>query len=431
MRITIIGAGYVGLVTGVGFALNGHNVVSIDRDANKVKQINQGIPPFYEYSFKGLLSSCVGERRTLRATEDLSEVSRSDVTFICVGTYSELDGKTNLDNIVDVAGKIGCELRKMDSYHSVTIKSTISPGTTEEIIIPTLENYSGKKVDKEFGVAVNPEFLQEGNAMECFQNPDRIVIGEHDRKVGDILEHLYRDLPFSCPIIRTNPSVAEMIKYASNAFLATKISFINQIGNLCKNMGIDVYQVAKGIGYDPRIGDQFLEAGIGFGGSCLPKDLTELIHKSEQMGLDAQLLKSVLATNTDQSLRLVEIAEKRLGDLKDKTITVLGLAFKPNTDDIRDAPSLRIISQLLERGALVKVYDPEAMPRAKKILPGDVDFCPTLADAIHDSECIVIATEWNEFKDESLYKGKLVIDGRRVFDPETAGQLCRYEGICW
>jgi len=351
------------------------------------------------------------------------------MTFICVDTLSRSDGGIDLSHVRDSAREIGRVLAKVRSYHLVVVKSTVVPGTTEGTIIPTLEKYSSKKVGRDFGVATNPEFLQEGKALHCFLNPVRIIIGEHDRRAGDILQEIYQD--FSAPILRTDIKTAEMIKYAANAFLATRISFINEIGNMCKKLGIDIYEVAKGVGYDPRIGNKFLDAGIGFGGSCLPKDLEALIFRAGELNYTAELLQSVSKMNKEQPLRLVEIARKRLGSLENKVVAILGLAFKPNTDDIRQAPALSIIARLLAEGATVKVYDPKAMPSAKRLLPGHIKFCDSAPDTIAGSDCVLIATEWDEFKDENLYAGKLVIDGRRTLNPEKAKQLCQYEGVCW
>jgi len=429
MNISIIGNGYVGLITAVGLAGNGHKVICIDTDESKVRQINQGKSPVYEVGLDSLLSSCVNRKGNLKASSDYNEILNSDITFICVNTPCNSEKDIDLSHIIDSATKIGRVLAKVNNYHVIVVKSTVVPGTTETVIIPTLEKHSSKKAGRDFGVAVNPEFLQEGKALHGFLNPDRIIIGEHDRRVGDILQEIYHDFP--APILRTNVRTAEMIKYASNTFLATKISFINEIGNICKKLDIDVYEVAKGIGYDPRIGNKFLDAGIGFGGSCLPKDLEALIFRSGELGYEAELLQSVSKVNKEQPLSLIEIARKRLGNLGNKVITVLGLAFKPNTDDDRGTPALKIIAQLLEEGATVRVYDPKAMPNAKQILPDDVEFCDSAPDAITGSDCVIITTDWDEFKDESLYVGKLVIDGRRTLDPEKARQLCQYEGVCW
>lgn len=429
MNISIIGSGLMGTVTAVGFAGKGHQVICLDSDETKVSQINNGKSPTYEAGLEQMLATYVNRQGNLKASADYDEISKSDITFICVSTPCNPQKYIDLSHIIDSATEIGRVVARKNNYHLVVVKSTVVPGTTDGIIIPTLEKYSSKKADRDFGVAMNPEFLQEGKALHCFLNPDRIIIGEHDRRAGDILQEIYRD--FSAPILRTDIKTAEMIKYASNAFLATKISFINEIGNMCKKLGIDVYEVAKGMGYDPRIGNKFLDAGLGFGGSCLPKDLEALIFRAGEMGCKAELLQSVSKMNKEQPLRLVEIARKRLGSLENKVVAILGLAFKPNTDDIRQAPALSIIARLLAEGATVKVYDPKAMPSAKRLLPGHIKFCDSAPDTIAGSDCVLIATEWDEFKDENLYAGKLVIDGRRTLNPEKAKQLCQYEGVCW
>ena len=430
MNISTIGAGYVGLITGLGFAQKGHNVICIDIDKSKVSQINQGKAPIYEIGLDSRLAACVKQKGNLKASLDYNELLNSAITFICVDTPSGSSGSINLSHVIDSAIEIGRVLAKVNKYQVIVVKSTVIPGTTEHVIIPILEKYSSKKAGKDFGVAVNPEFLQEGKALYCFLNPDRITIGEYNLRAGDMLQEIYRDFP--APVLRTTLRTAEMIKYASNAFLATKISFINEIGNICKKLGIDVYEVARGMGYDPRIGNKFLNAGIGFGGDCLPKDLQALIFRAEELGYKAELLQSVLRVNREQPLRLVEIARKRLGSLENKVITILGLGFKPDTNDVRHAPALKIIPQLLQEGATVKAYDPKAIPNAKRVLYDGIEFCKSSSDAIADSDCILIITDWDEFKDENLYAGRIVIDGRRTLDPEKAGQLCQYyEGVCW
>jgi len=258
MHISIIGAGYVGLTTGVGLTQKGHEVTCIDIDKNKVSQINQGKTPIYETGLNNLLSACVNEKANLKASADYSELLNSAITFICVDTPTSSSGNIDLSHIIDSATEIGRVLAKVNNYHIIVVKSTVIPGTTEGLIIPALEKYSSKKAGKDFGVAMNPEFLQEGKALCCFLKPDRIIIGEYDCKAGDILQKIYMDFP--APVLRTTVRTAEMIKYASNAFLATKISFINEIGNICKKLGIDVYEVAKGMGYDHRIGNKFPRA---------------------------------------------------------------------------------------------------------------------------------------------------------------------------
>jgi UDPglucose 6-dehydrogenase len=430
MNISIIGSGYVGLTSAIGLAGNGHKVICIDTDEDKVKQINQGNLPFCEAGLESRLAYCVNEGKTLKSSSDYHKILNSDITFICVGTPCNSDGSVDLSFIKRSATEMGLVLARANNYHIVVVRSTLIPGTTEEVIIPILEECSGKKAGKDFGVAFNPEFLQEGKALQGFINPDKIIIGEYDLRAGDVLQEFFGNFP--PPIIRTDVKTAEMIKYASNAFLATKISFINEIGNICKKLGIDVYEVAKAIGYDPRIGSRFLNAGIGFGGSCLPKDVSALVHMAEKLGYKTELLQSVLNINTGQLERLLEITRKRLGNFESKIIAVLGLAFKPNTDDIRQAPAFKIIGQLLAEGAVIKAYDPMAMPNAQQVLPSEVEFCESIMEAIAGSNCVLITTEWDEFKDERLYAGKLVIDGRRALNPEKARKVCQYyEGVCW
>ena len=429
MRISIVGNGYVGLATSVGLAGNGHSVVCIDNNPEKVALINQGKSPICENGLDDLVSSCVLKSKTLRASGDYTDIADTDITFLCVGTYSLSRGGNDFTQIAQAAGDIGTALAKKDGYHVVAVKSTVAPGTTEQVIIPMLEKTSGKKSGKDIDIAANPEFLEEGKSVHCFLNPYRVIIGEYDKKSGDAVEIVYRD--FSVSIIRTTLATAEMIKYASNAFLSAKISFANEIGNICKRMGIDFYDVANAMGYDPRIGRKFLNAGAGFGGSCLPKDIEELIDSAKKAGYEPRLLESVRDVNRDQPLSMVAMAEEIIGDLKGKTVAVLGLAFKPHTDDIRDAPSLKIIKLLAEKKARVRAYDPQAMQVAKETITEVIEYCDSAAQAVDGADCVLVVTEWDEFKRESLYNGKVVIDGRRVLDPARAGKICDYHGICW
>lgn len=431
MNISVIGNGYVGLATAVGLAAAGHLVTCIDREPSTVQRINEGLSSFWDPELGRMLSECVNERRTLTAVQDFGPVAQSDVIFVCVGTFSETRDETDLTNVCEATHEIGSVLRSADGYHLVVIKSTVPPGTSDDIVIPALEKCSHKKAGAEIGVAVNPEFLQEGRAIRCFMKPDRIVIGANDPRSGDMLQKVYKNWE-SYPVVRTDCRTAEMIKYASNAFLAAKLSFMNQIGNLCKALHIDSYEVARGMGFDNRIGSKFLNSGIGFGGSCLPKDLEELVRQAKSAGCESDLFESVYAVNSRQALKPVEIAKKELGSLESKTVAVLGLAFKPNTDDIRHAPALSIIARLLEDGALVKTYDPRAMAKARGVLPCAITFCASAGEAIDGSDAILIVTEWDEFKDETLYCGKFVVDGRRALDPVRARSVCeRYEGVCW
>ena len=428
MRISVIGAGYVGLVTAAALASKGHDVIVIDTDEIKVSMVNRKKSPIFEEGLDDMLSSCVDSNK-LRATGDYEEIMATDITLICVGTPSNQDGSMNLSYIKESARDIGKMLGAKSERHTVVVRSTVVPGTTKGIIIPALEQYSGKKAHVDFDVAVNPEFLQEGKALHGFFNPDRIIIGEEERRAGDMVEKLYEGI--SAPVIRMGITTAEMIKFTSNAFLATKISFINDIGNICRRLGVDVYDVVKGVGVDYRIGEHFLSAGIGFGGSCLPKDVKALVHSSRDLGYQPLVLESVLEVNKNQILNMLRMVEEKLGNLEGKTICVLGLAFKPDTDDVRNAPALEIIKLLTEKGASVKAYDPLAMPNAKKVLPEKVKYCRDANEAVSNCNCILVLTEWNEFKDESLYHGKVVFDGRRILEPKRVGMMCDYQGICW
>ncbi|MEE9323211.1 MAG: UDP-glucose/GDP-mannose dehydrogenase family protein [Candidatus Aenigmarchaeota archaeon] len=430
MKISIIGTGYVGLSTGVGFAVKGNEVVCVDIDREKVEQVNKGNSPIYEPLLDDYLKKVLKEGK-FRATTDLKNaVENSEVSFISVGTPSKEDGSIDLRFIEEVSRQIGEVLKGKKEYHVVVVKSTVVPETTEKVVIPNLEKSSGKKAGEDFGVCMNPEFLKEGKAMEDFLKPDRVVIGETDRRSGDVIEKLYGN--FKAPALRTNLKTAEMIKYASNALLATKISFTNEVGNICKKLGIDVYDVMKGVGLDGRISPKFLNAGCGYGGSCFPKDVDALIGKGRETGYDPKLLQEVHDLNLRQKVVLVEQLEKKVGDLKDKTVCVLGLAFKPDSDDIREASSVPIISKLLEKGAKVKAYDPKAKDNMQKVFP-DVEYAENAKEAIRDSDACLIVTEWKEFKDLSekdfgAMKGKVILEGRRILD---RNRVSGFDGICW
>jgi UDPglucose 6-dehydrogenase len=428
MKISVIGAGYVGLVTAAALASKGYDVIVVDTDKTKISMVNRKKSPIFEEGLDDMLSNCIESNR-LRATGDYEEILATDITLICVGTPSNPDGSMNLSYITESAGDIGRILGAKSERHTVVIRSTVVPGTTKGIVIPALEQYSGKKANVDFDVAVNPEFLQEGKALHGFFNPDRIIIGEEEQGAGDMVEKLYEGI--SAPVIRMGITTAEMIKFTSNAFLATKISFINDIGNICRRLGVDVYDVVKGVGVDYRIGEHFLSAGIGFGGSCLPKDVKALVHSSRDLGYRPLVLESVLEVNKNQISNMLRMVEEKFGNLKGKTICVLGLAFKPDTDDIRNAPALEIIRMLIEKGATVKTYDPLAIPNAKRVLPEKVIYCNDAKEAVNNCDCILVITEWDEFRDESLYRGKVVFDGRRILEPKRVGMICDYQGICW
>lgn len=430
MRISIIGSGYVGLVTGTCFAELGNHVILVDMIRDKVEKINRGIAPIYEEKLDRLLQKNLGNGR-LHATMDLKKaVLETDTTFISVGTPSRKDGSIDLVYIKKAAEDVGKALKDKGEYHVVVVKSTVVPGTTEDTVVPLLEKNSGKKAGRDFGVVMNPEFLREGLAVNDFMKPDRIVLGGIDKKSVEKLEKLYTN--FQCPVMRTTTKTAEMIKYASNAFLATKISFMNEIGNLCKKLGIDAYEVADGMGYDNRIERRFLDAGIGYGGSCFPKDVKAVIAKTKKMKLKLKIMESVEKVNENQPLKIIEILRKRLPNLKNKTIAVLGLAFKPGTDDIREAPSLKVVGALLKAGASVQAYDPQAMENFEKMFK-NITCCKRAVDAMEDADGCLLLTEWPEFKnltdeDFNVMRGKVIIEGRKILDKS---KVKNFEGICW
>ena len=430
MKIAIVGTGYVGLTLSC-LADFGHEIILIDCVEEKVNLINNGRLPIYEAGLKKIIKENL-KRNRLKATTSYNVIKDSDIIFICVGTPSKEDGSIDLSQIENASASIGEQL-KDNKYRVVVVKSTILPRTTKNIIIPILEEYSQKKVGKDFGICVNPEFLREGTSVHDFLNPDKIVIGCYDKKSYSFLERVYAHFDKRIPRIMVDLTTAEMIKYVQNAALATRISFINEIANICEKYEVDVYDVAYAIGLDPRIGPKFLRAGCGFGGSCLPKDVKALLASSTAAGVKPLLLKNVLKVNETQPYRMIELAKKTIGDLKNKKIAVLGLAFKPNTDDMRDAPSVVIIRNLLEHGAKVKVYDPKAMENAKKIFGNSIEYCRSKEDCIKDSDLCFLVTEWDEFRNLDLSSVKCpIVDGRRVLDPQKAKQygIC-YKGIGW
>ena len=421
MNLAIIGTGYVGLVTGVCFAKLGHHVTCVDIDQEKIRKINNGVSPIFEEGLDNLLLT---NKDKIAATADYSSaLQKSDITFLCVGTPSMKNGTIDLSYLKEATKQIATILKNKNSWHLVVVKSTVLPGTTHNIVLPLLEQYSGKKVGIDIGLAMNPEFLKEGVAIKDFLEPDRIVIGSNDERSRITLRELYKN--FSCPIIATSLSAAEMIKYASNAFLATKISFINEIGNLCKKLGIDTYDVATGMGLDKRIGRPFLDSGIGWGGSCFPKDVDALIAWAKEIKESTRIIESTKAVNTDQPLRLVEILKKHIPKLKGKTIGVLGLAFKPNTDDIRESRAIPIIKELLRNGAHIKAYDPQAIDNFKTLYP-QIQYCSSASEVL-TADAILITTKRKEFTTLN-YQGKIVIDGRRLEQTKNAKI---YEGVCW
>jgi len=417
MRISLIGAGYVGLITGACLAEHKHEVTCIDSDPKKVDAINKQKSPFYEKDLDVLL-----KRNKIKATtEHIQAIQNSQIIFICVGTPTKEDNIQDLKYIKSVCKQIGKNLQK---NQTIVIKSSVITGTTEEIIIPLLEKYSEKKEGAGFHVTVNPEFLQEGNAVDNFLNPDRIIMGCKNKTSKKTLETLYKD--FTCPkLFLTSLTAAEMVKYASNAFLSTKISFINEIRNICKKLNIDTYDVAEGMGYDQRIGRAFLNAGIGWGGSCFPKDVKALITKAKELGETPKILESVLQVNQEQPQKLLNLLKKHVDTKKGVEIGILGASFKPETDDIRESRSIPIIRELLKEQVTVKIYDPKAMDNLKKIFP-EISYCSP--EEVLDSDAVLILTDWEEFEHLN-YKDKVVIDGRKIEKARKESKI--YEGVCW
>jgi UDPglucose 6-dehydrogenase len=436
--ISIVGTGYVGLCTAVGFASRGYKVVASTHDPEKAELINKGIPPFFEYGLEEMLQKVV-KKGYLKCVLDREEaVLNTGITIISVSTPSQPDGSIDLRFIESSAREIGEALNKKDAYHLVVVKSTVVPGTSENMVKPSVEKSSGKRCGVDFGLCMNPEFLREGSALYDTLHPDRVIIGEHDEKSGDILESLYRDflgeeMP---PMIRTNLPTAELIKYANNAFLATKISFINTIANICEKIpGADVTVIAQGVGLDKRISPLFLRAGLGYGGSCFPKDVKALVAFSKSLGYSPVLFNAVEDVNNVQPYQAVRLAEKLIGDLAGKRVAVLGLAFKPDTDDMRETVSIKVINKLLEEGASVVAYDPKAVVNARYVFGDKIEYTKSSVECLEDAECCIVVTEWDEFKQlepEDFIKhmkSPLVIDGRRIYNPQKFSRRLKFAAI--
>ena len=412
MKIAIIGSGYVGLVSGTCFAELGHQVLCVDNDEKKIEALKKGRIPIYEPGLGALIKKNVKKKRLKFSTHIKDAVDKSQVIFIAVGTPSLENGEADLTGIENVARHIA---QNLTGYRLIVEKSTV-PVETGVWVKRTISTYLKRPV--KFDVASNPEFLREGCAIDDFMHPDRIVIGVQTKKARDLLVDIYK--PLKAPIVVTDIKSAELIKHAANSFLATKISFINAVAHICDLVGADVKEVASGIGLDKRIGSSFLNAGIGYGGSCFPKDVDAFIGICKKAGYDFQLLEAVKRINEEQKEFFLKKIKDNLWLLKDKTIGVLGLSFKPDTDDIRNSPALDIIRALKDEGATVKVYDPQAMPRARTIIK-NVAFAKDAYQACRNCDCLLFLTEWEEFKRidfarlKKLLKRPLVIDGRNMF----------------
>ncbi|HOV22761.1 MAG TPA: UDP-glucose/GDP-mannose dehydrogenase family protein [Candidatus Marinimicrobia bacterium] len=417
-KIAMLGVGYVGLVSGTGLADFGNEVICYDIDTTKIEKLNNGEMPIYEPGLIDLVRKNVVKGR-LKFTDDLAlAIRESEVIFLAVPTPSGGNGEVDLSYIFNAVDQIA---KVIDSFKVIVTKSTVEVGTNDQIRERLL---SHKIAPEMFEVVSNPEFLREGSAVSDFMRPDRVVIGTSSPKALEIMKEIYRPLYLiETPIVATDIHTAEMIKYASNAFLATKISFINEIANLCELVGADVQQVAKAMGLDGRIGKKFLHAGPGYGGSCFPKDTLALTKIAEKAGMRATIVEAVIEANNRQKLRVVEKLLKVLPNLSDKTIGILGLAFKPNTNDVRETPALTVIEEILKRGGQIKAYDPEAMKEMRKYYP-QITYVASTEDAAKGADALIIMTEWNEFRNldlnylKSVMKNPIMIDSRNIYDPQ-------------
>ena len=420
MKLTIIGTGYVGLVTGTCFAEVGHHVICVDKDAAKVKLLQSGGMPIYEPGLEELVKRNVEARRLSFTNSTEEGVVKSDIIFIAVPTPPQPDGSVDLSFMESVSREIA---QSMTGYKVVVDKSTV-PVQTGEKVAETIKRYCKARVD--FDVVSNPEFLREGFAVEDFMKPDRVVIGVRSQRPVQTMKQAYA--PFGAPVIVTDINSAELIKHAANSFLALKISYINAISVICEATGANVQEVANGIGLDARIGRRFLDAGLGFGGSCFPKDLSAFIKISEQLGYDFRLLKEVQRINAEQMNRFIKKIEETLWVLKDKKIGVLGLAFKQNTDDVRLSPAIELCQRLQKEGARLRVHDPRAMEKAKAVLR-DVEYVNDMNQVAEGCDALIVATEWPEFKKLDLERARkalshpIMFDGRNLFDREEMERL--------
>ena len=418
MKIAIIGLGFVGLSLTSVLASKGFNVVGIDVDKEKCRSISNGVLPFYQPDLEKTLKK--GLKNKLQIESDISVVQDCDLIFVTVGTPQNKTGAIDLTIIKKAMNSLGKSIRKSKKQHTILVKSTVIPGTMKDVILPILENNSKKKAGKDFGLISNPEFLQESTAIRDTEFPHAVVLGGYKTKFMKNIEKFFTKLHPKTPIIITNHQTAEMIKYANNSFLATKISFINQLSNICQKIpGANIDDIAKTIGLDPRIGKLFLNAGPGYGGSCLPKDMKALIKFAKIAGVKPTLLNAVEDVNTKQLEEVISIAKKKLGILESKKITILGTSFKPNTDDIRDSIAIELIKKFLKRKVKVTVHDPRAIDNTKNEFKKKINYAKSISDAILGSQCVIIMTQWKQYEkltnnDFKQMKKKLIIDCRRM-----------------
>ena len=419
-HIAVVGVGYVGLVSAAGFADLGNRVIALDINEERINGLKKGIMPIYEPGLEEMVERNVASERLSFTTSYAEAIMGADFVFIAVGTPSGVDGEADLKYVKSAAESVA---QVMDAPLIIVNKSTVPVGTGDWVA-EIIRNSQPKPIP--FSVVSCPEFLREGSAILDFMNPARTVLGSQDYEAADKVAQLH--LPLRAPIMITNLRTAEMVKYASNAFLATRISFINEIANICEALGADVKEVSTGMGYDARIGPYFLDAGLGYGGSCFPKDVKALAHMADEKGRHPQILQAVMDINDDRRRLLVEKIREGVGDFEGKVIGILGLTFKPNTDDLRDAPALDIAKRLLEGGAKVSAYDPVGMPGAAKLMP-EIDMVEDPYALAEASDALVICTEWNEFKQldlqriKDLLRNPIIIDGRNIYEPHEMAQL--------
>ncbi|MED0677830.1 UDP-glucose/GDP-mannose dehydrogenase family protein [Aneurinibacillus thermoaerophilus] len=414
MKVAVIGCGYVGTSTSIAFAMYDHTVVAIDNDMGKIKKLKQAVLPFYEAGMEETLQKLVKDG-TLSFTTDMKEaITQCDVLFIAVGTPSSSDGSADLSHVEEVAQQIG---KTMESYKVVVIKSTVPIGTCDKIKKIIKNELEKRRLALSFDLVSNPEFLREGKALYDALHPERIVIGCDTKKAQKIMQELYKDIKTN--ILFVSNKDAEMIKYASNAFLATKISFINELARICEKIGANIIQVAKGMGMDSRIGSQFLQAGIGYGGSCFPKDIKALLTLASESGNPLHILQAVASVNQTQTDWFMEKVQKAIGPLSGKRIAVLGLTFKPETDDIREAPSLKIIDYLIKEKAFITAYDPKGVEHVKKLYPA-IHYTFTPLEALQKADAALLVTEWKEIVNIDWQNAKHIMSQPFVFDGRNA-----------
>lgn len=425
MDIAVLGCGYVGVTVGTGFAVKGHNVTLIDVNEDVVNCVNEDELPLHDDTLEEPFSEAVSKNR-IEASNSYQAITGKDIVIIAVPTPSKNDGSIDLKYIKKSAREIGKNLHRT-SKPLIVVKSTVLPGTTRDVVLPIIEQESELNVGEDFGICMNPEFLREGKAYPDFTEPDRIVIGEYDEQSGERLNKLYDGFP--APVLRTEIEAAEMIKYAANSLLATKISFANEIGNLCKELGIDSYEVMDAVGLDHRINRKFLNSGIGYGGSCFPKDVKALINMMQDHERKSDILESVERVNEIQKVECIELAEAEVDSLEGKDVGVLGLSFKPGTDDIRNSPAIDVIGELLERNCNVHAHDPQAIDNMREVY-SNIDYRFDPSEVIELSDIVFLITDWPQYENlerEVEISDVKLIEGRRVLGPNKKN----VEGLCW